>query len=69
MMDAMMQQDQKVKNLLIFLVTKLGLLQRVAGYTEASMARRSRTGERGIAIKWGESGRAAVRGREKGQGR
>ena len=26
MMDAMMQQDQKVKNLLIFLVTKLGLL-------------------------------------------
>ena len=27
MMDAMMQQDQKVKNLLVFLVTKTGLLQ------------------------------------------
>ena len=27
MSDAMMQQDQKVKNLLIFLASKMGLLQ------------------------------------------
>ena len=41
----------------------------MAGCTEVSMVRRSRTGELGLAIKRGEGARAGVRGRERGQER